>query len=127
MIEDEEAIVEDEDDGDGEEGGVHPEHAFTLARLEGRVSLRTTSLPLLGRGGEVDVEFVGRFRRFTKLVDPRDENKRVSGDGADVRSQLSLRGWMTGEKDAVALGRQGTIGGWMKGAWEGTRRVVCMK
>lgn len=122
-IEEEEVTVEDEDededDGDGEDEGMHPEHAFTLARLEGRVLPRATSPPLVGWCGEVDVEFIGRFRRFTRLLDPRDENDGVSGDGEDVRSPLSLKGWTTGERDALALGRRERIGGWMKGAWRG--------
>lgn len=72
---------------------MHPEHAFTLSRLEGRVSPRATSPPVLGRGGDgVEVEFIGRVRRFTKSLDPGDENDGGSGDGEDVRPHLSLGG-----------------------------------
>ena len=125
----EEVMVDIKDDGDGKEEGMPPGHAFTLARLEGRVSLRATSSSVVGKDGddvEVDVESVGRVRRFTKFLDPRDENDGGSGDGEDVCPQLSLRGWTTGGRDVVVLGRRGRIGGWMMGAWEGARRVVCV-
>lgn len=31
-----------------------------------------------------------------------------------------------GKGSAVVLGRRGRIGGWVKGVWEGARRVFCV-